>query len=165
MYSKKYIEEHPEHYVLTDGIIAGDNNCQQFFIKDIIHEPNFFIKNYDIVIHIRLEDQVMSDAYIKIEFLLLLLEKIRITENSCIVIKTPTTEFEKQYRMVLGAADTKKLVSPKELDALREILYKPPVPPAGFPEIRPFVESKLNPPGNAPETNVTVAAGKACTNT
>ena len=93
----KYIEEHPEHYVLTDGIIAGDNNCQQFFIKDIIHEPNFFIKNYDIVIHIRLEDQVMSDGYIKIEFLLLLLEKIRITENSCIVIKIPTTEFEKQY--------------------------------------------------------------------
>jgi hypothetical protein len=35
----EYISNHKEHYVLTDGVNAGDRNYQQFYINDILNTP------------------------------------------------------------------------------------------------------------------------------
>lgn len=100
-----YIKQHPEHFVLTDGINAGDGNREKFKMIDIINTPNNFNKKYNIVLHLRLEDFVIHNLYIKTERITKLLENIyksykddnkRIHEL-CIVCKKPTTDFEINY--------------------------------------------------------------------
>jgi hypothetical protein len=92
-----YMNNHLDHFVLTDGITAGDGHLEQFFIRDLLYEPAGFSKIYDIVIHIRLDDHVTHGLNIRIEYVLGLLERIPIVENSCIVVQTPTTDFEREY--------------------------------------------------------------------
>lgn len=90
-----YIKDNPDHYIFTDGILPGDGQLQQFFVKDLLYKDH--VKTYYTVIHIRLGDHVDLQWYIKIEYILLLLEKIDISHNSCIVIQECKTEFEKDY--------------------------------------------------------------------
>ena len=93
-----FIKKNPSHYVLTDGIKAGDTNYQKFFMVDILNIPDNFTKKYRYVLHLRLEDFVTHNLYIKKERIVELLQKIDIEgDNICIVCKKPTTEFENQY--------------------------------------------------------------------
>ena len=39
---KKFIISNPEHFVITDGITAGDNKCEKFYMINIIQEIVFY---------------------------------------------------------------------------------------------------------------------------
>ena len=93
-----FIKNNPSHYVLTDGIKAGDNNCQKFFMNDILNTPNKFTKKYKYVLHLRLEDFVTHNLYIKKERIVELIKKIVIEDDKiCIVCNKPNTKFEIEY--------------------------------------------------------------------
>jgi len=93
----EYMNNHLDHFVLTDGITAGDLNYQKFFIRDLLYEPTDFSKIYDTVIHIRLDDHVTGGFHIQIEHMLSLLGSLTVSHNSCIVVQTPTNDFEQKY--------------------------------------------------------------------
>jgi hypothetical protein len=93
-----FIRNNPEHYVLSDGINAGDNNCEKFFMMDILNTPENFNKKYKNVLHIRLEDFVTHNLYLAKERITKLIERIKQQlDFLCIVCKNPTTEFENEY--------------------------------------------------------------------
>lgn len=92
-----FIKKNPSHYVLTDGILAGDCNFQKFYMKDIINTPLNFCKKYKNVLHLRLEDFVLHNLYIDKSRIINLLEKNVINNDICIVCKQPNTEFEYEY--------------------------------------------------------------------
>ena len=93
----EYINNNPHHFVLTDGINAGDNNNEKFYMIDIINTPFTFNKKYKNVLHIRLEDFVTHNSYLDVNKIIKLLEKNIITESLCIVCKKPESEFENKY--------------------------------------------------------------------
>ena len=93
----EFIKNHPEHYIITDGINAGDNNCEKFTMTDIINTPSSFNKKYKNVLHIRLEDFVLHNLYLKVERIIDLLKKNILSDSLCIVCKKPATEFEQSY--------------------------------------------------------------------
>lgn len=94
---KKFILDNPNHYVLTDGIKAGDSNCQKFYMYEILKTPIDFIKKYEFVLHLRLEDFVTYNLYIKKERIVELLKKIELCNTITIVCNKPETEFEINY--------------------------------------------------------------------
>lgn len=94
---KKFIRDNPTHYILTDGIKAGDSNCQKFYMSDIIKTATNFKKKYELVLHLRLEDFVTHNLYIKKERIVELLDKIELSNKICIVCNKPETEFEINY--------------------------------------------------------------------
>jgi hypothetical protein len=93
----KFILEHKEHYVLTDGINAGDGNYEKFYMIDILNTPVNFKKKYKNVLHIRLEDFVTHNLFVNHNRIIQLLEKKIINNELCIVCKNPSSEFEKNY--------------------------------------------------------------------
>jgi hypothetical protein len=92
-----FINNHPDHFVLTDGINAGDRRCEKFYMKDIINTPESFNKKYKNVLHIRLEDFVTHNLYLDVKRIIDLLNKDIIAHSLCIVCKKPETNFEKNY--------------------------------------------------------------------
>jgi len=85
----EYIISHPDHYILTDGINSGDRNYQKFFMKNIITTPDEFIKKYKIVLHLRLEDFIKHNLFIKKERILQLLEKLiknKTIDNQLVIV-------------------------------------------------------------------------------
>lgn len=92
-----YIKNNPSHYILTDGINAGDMNCEKFYMTDIINTPSSFTKYYANVLHIRLEDFVKYNLYLNVERITKLFDKNIINELICIVCKKPETDFELNY--------------------------------------------------------------------
>jgi len=92
-----FINKNPNHYVLTDGINAGDTNYEKFYMIDIIKTPITFNKYYKNVLHIRLEDFVKYNLYLNSDRIINLLKKNIITDSICIVCKKPEIEFELNY--------------------------------------------------------------------
>lgn len=92
-----YMKSHPEHYVLTDGIISCDGNFQKFYISQILNNPIDFTKYYHNVIHLRLNDFVSIGWYIKVEKFFPVLDSLDFTKKTCIVCQKPETEFEIEY--------------------------------------------------------------------
>lgn len=92
-----FIKEHPTHYVLTDGILAGDCNYQKFYMNDIVNVPTNFNKKYKNVLHIRLEDFVTHNLCLDKNRITNLLEKKIINDELCIVCNQPSTCFEFEY--------------------------------------------------------------------
>ena len=93
----EFINIHPDHYILTDGINAGDRNCQKFFMKNIITTPGEFVKKYKIVLHLRLEDFVENNNLIKKERILLLLEKLiknKTIDNQLVIVLNKPKKIE-----------------------------------------------------------------------
>ena len=93
----EYIEKNKEHYVLTDGVNAGDGNRETFYLKDIVNTPKQFNKYYEFCLHIRLGDKVMLRQTLSIEAIKNLIKKIEIPSNSCIVVNTPKNEYENNF--------------------------------------------------------------------
>jgi uncharacterized protein (DUF2164 family) len=93
----EFINNHLGHYVLTDGINAGDNNYEKFYMIDIINTPSSFNKKYKNVLHIRLEDYVKYNMHLEVKRIIELLDKVSITDSLCIVCKKPETDFEVNY--------------------------------------------------------------------
>ena len=93
----EFINNNPHHFVLTDGVNAGDNNYEKFYMINIINTPLTFNKIYKNVLHIRLEDFVTHNLYLNVDRIINLLAKNIITETLCIVCKKPTTDFENKY--------------------------------------------------------------------
>jgi hypothetical protein len=92
-----FIKNNQEHFIETDGINAGDGRNERFYMLEIIEMPIFFNKKYNNVLHIRLEDFVTHNLYIKTEQIIELFDKNIIENTLCIVCKTPNTEFEINY--------------------------------------------------------------------
>lgn len=96
-----FINNNPDHFIITDGITAGDGNLQTYNVKNLINTPTNFNKYYDMVFHIRLGDFVTADVVIDIKFILNLIDQILFNEYKinkiAIVCEKPTTEYEKQY--------------------------------------------------------------------
>jgi len=102
-----FIRNNPSHYVLTDGIKAGDSNYQKFFMIDILNTPSSFNKKYKCVLHLRLEDFVTYNLFISKERVVEILKIININscnnddndsiDTICIVCNKPETEFEFDY--------------------------------------------------------------------
>ena len=93
----EYINKNPHHYVVTDGINAGDNNNEKFYMINILNTPISFNKKYKNVLHIRLEDFVTHNLYLHANRIIKLLDKNIITDTLCIVCKRPESEFEHKY--------------------------------------------------------------------
>lgn len=95
---KNFIINNPTHFVLTDGITAGDAKFEKFYMINILNTPNNFNKKYKYVLHLRLEDFVTHNLYIKKERVIELLQKINIESNEiCIVCNKIETNFEIEY--------------------------------------------------------------------
>ena len=86
-------------------INAGDGNREKFFIKDIINTPINFNKYYDFALHIRLEDRINIFKMINnkkvmttlsLDSIKKVIDNIQFTNNSCIVIKKPSVNYEKK---------------------------------------------------------------------
>ena len=92
-----YINNHPEHFIISDGFNSADRNYGIYKMSDIMNTPSTFNKQYKNVLHLRLEDFIINGLYIKKERIIDLLNKNIITDNLCIVCKKPTTEFENNY--------------------------------------------------------------------
>ena len=113
-YIIKFINDHPDHYVLTDGVNAGDKNYEKFYMIDIIKTPELFNKKYKNVLHIRLEDFVTHNLFLKVERILNLLDKNIISQSDslCIVCKKPITDFENNYiKQITDYLSNKKIVN------------------------------------------------------
>ena len=102
----EYMENNKDHYILTDGIKAGDGNREKFYIKDIINTPDTFNKYYDVVLHIRLEDKLQvftqidnktSNITLSLNSIKNLVDDIEFTSNSCIVVNKPSDNFENNF--------------------------------------------------------------------
>lgn len=93
----EYMRINKDHYVLTDGINAGDGNHQKFFIKDIINTSKSFDKFYDLVIHVRLGDMVNLGFALSCGAIKNLIKKIEFPKNSCIVVNKPKNDFEHNF--------------------------------------------------------------------
>ena len=105
-----FISNNPEHYVLTDGVNAGDTMYEKFYMTDIINTPIIFNKKYKNVMHIRLEDFVTHSLYLKVDRYITLLDKGIISDLLCIVCKKPMTGFEKSYiQEIIDYAINKKI--------------------------------------------------------
>jgi hypothetical protein len=92
-----FIRKNPLHYIMTDGINAGDKNYEKYYMIDIINTPETFNKKYKNVLHIRLEDFVTHNLYVKVERIIDLLKKNILSDSLCIVCKKPVTDFENNY--------------------------------------------------------------------
>ena len=103
LYKDKIIEfiMKNNHYVLTDGIEAGDGMCQQYFMRDIIICPsNININVYDLVLHIRLGDQVQNKNSIPLDKILDLINNLTLLiapKTVGIVVENPKTIYELDY--------------------------------------------------------------------
>ena len=105
-----FIKNNPQHYVLTDGINAGDKNHEKFYMIDILNTPPTFNKIYKNVLHIRLEDFVTHNLYLKVDRIFALLDKNILSDSLCIVCKRPVTNFEKSYiQQVMAYAFNKNI--------------------------------------------------------
>jgi len=93
----EFIQNHLDHYVLTDGINAGDGNHEKFYMINILNTPSSFTKKYKNVLHVRLEDFVTYNLFLPSERIINLLKNDIINDDLCIVCKEPQTEFEKNY--------------------------------------------------------------------
>ena len=93
----EFIQKHSEHYVLTDGINAGDGINEKFYMTNILNTPTIFSKKYKNVLHIRLEDFVTYNLFLPSDRIINLLKNDIVKEELCIVCKTPQNEFEKNY--------------------------------------------------------------------
>ena len=92
-----FINNNPDHYVLTDGINPGDGTCEKFFMINILNTHVNFNKKYKNVLHIRLEDFVTHNLFLNYERIINLLKNKIILNSLCIVCKKPTTDFEYSY--------------------------------------------------------------------
>lgn len=92
-----FIWKNPTHFVLTDGILAGDGKLEKFYMVDILNTPVSFTKRYKNVLHLRLEDFVKYNLYLDKDRIIDLLNKNIIEKHLCIVCKAPTTDFENEY--------------------------------------------------------------------
>lgn len=92
-----FINNHKEHYVLTDGINAGDGNCEKFYMSEILNTPINFTKKYKNVLHVRLEDFVTHNLFLPNIRIINLLQKNIINNELCIVCKKPISDFEHEY--------------------------------------------------------------------
>jgi len=94
-----YIKKNPTHTIETDGINAGDGRFEHFTMLSIIETPIDFKKKYLNVLHLRLEDFVTHNLYLKVERVISILGSISQIENGslCIVCKKPDTDFEINY--------------------------------------------------------------------
>jgi hypothetical protein len=113
-YIIKFINDHPDHYVLTDGVNAGDKQCEKFYMIDIIKTPQLFNKKHKNVLHIRLEDFVTHKLFLKVERILNLLDKNIISQSDslCIVCKKPITDFENNYiKQITDYLSNKKILN------------------------------------------------------
>jgi hypothetical protein len=96
-----FINNNPDHFVITDGITAGDGNLQRYNVKNLITTPTNFNKYYDMVFHIRLDDKITAGIDTKVQFILNLIDQIIFDiykiNKIAIVCQAPTTNYEKQY--------------------------------------------------------------------
>jgi hypothetical protein len=97
---KKYIRNHVNDHVYTDGVNAGDGKYEKFMMIDILNTPLTFNKYYENVLHIRLEDFVTHNLFIPVIKIITLLKSIMLP-NLCIVCKKPNTPFEHDYIQAL----------------------------------------------------------------
>lgn len=94
----KFINTNREHLIITDGINGGDMKCETYKMYDILNTPKNFLKKYNNVLHLRLEDFVRDNLYIKVDRIINLLNKNILTDNTlCIVFKKISNEFENKY--------------------------------------------------------------------
>ena len=91
-----YINNHKDHEVMTDGVTAGDGVLEVFKMHDILNTPTSFNRTYKNVLHIRLEDFVTHNFYLKVERVANLLRGLDI-KDICVVCKEPNSEFEHNY--------------------------------------------------------------------
>ena len=87
------------HIVITDGILAGDGNRQEFLMKTIINTPINFDKIYDMVFHIRLGDMVNINIAISLDKILNLIQTMEYNayNNIAIVCDKCTTQYEVDF--------------------------------------------------------------------
>ena len=92
-----FVNKNPGHYVLTDSTNPGDTKCEKFYMVDIINTPITFNKKYKNVLHVRLEDFVTHNLYLKVERIIALLNKNILSDPLCLVCKKPVSDFENSY--------------------------------------------------------------------
>jgi transcription elongation factor Elf1 len=95
----QFLKDNSNDFIISE--FCGQNTA--YLIHDLINTPQTFNKYYDLVIHVRLEDFVQNNEYIRTEFLLNLFETINFKnyKNICILSNKINTNFEINYINVL----------------------------------------------------------------
>jgi hypothetical protein len=95
-----YIKNNKNDFISVDTL--DDNKIYNAY--DFVNYKSENCMYYDLVIHLRLEDFVQNNEYIKPEFLIKLFEKIDYSkyEKIAIVCNKITTDFEKNYIKILN---------------------------------------------------------------
>jgi FkbM family methyltransferase len=93
-----WIKTHPNELLFTDG---NNNNIKYFNYNEISYKsidilPKKINKNYDVVIHLRLEDFINNNDVIHPLIIKNILDEIN-NNTYCFVINKPKLEIEEQY--------------------------------------------------------------------
>lgn len=96
----KLFEKGKDDFLITDGNFSNIKNYKyekkKYSVKDLI--SIVFDKYYDLVIHIRLEDNVDMGIFLDINYIYKLIDKIDDEfDNACLVCTKAKTVFEKEY--------------------------------------------------------------------
>lgn len=105
----EYIHAHPEHVLITDGYKPGATGVYHYPVAEYLSRellsydnkpsPDNTVPQYDIVVHLRLEDFVFVNQVIHPKCISDILYTIEnhSTNTICFVVAKPTTTFEHKY--------------------------------------------------------------------
>jgi hypothetical protein len=93
-----YIKAHPQDKLISDADLDSSepDKHKVYIAGDLVKSPSKFTKQYDTVLHLRLEDFITHGKVIHPESIKSLLETAGIS-SCCIVVNNPRTELELFY--------------------------------------------------------------------
>ena len=101
---KTYIKNHPDDRLWTDGNTHNTNEYDYpatFYTASQLLSNNLttYIPQYDIVVHLRLEDSIEGNRTMDPKSIIRILNDLHTETNTkiCFVVNTPKTQIENQY--------------------------------------------------------------------
>jgi len=101
---KTYIENHPDDKLWTDGNTSNTNEYSYpatFYTASQLISNNLttHISQYDIVVHLRLEDSIEGNRTMDPKTIIRIIDDLHPNPNTkiCFVVNTPKTQIEHQY--------------------------------------------------------------------
>ena len=93
-----WMNNHKDELIYTDGNDQINNyysyNVQSYKVSELLIEPPN-IKNYEVVIHVRLEDFIVNNDVIHPDCILKILKNLKNYNSYCIVLNKPKNKIEK----------------------------------------------------------------------
>jgi hypothetical protein len=97
---QNYIITHPNDKLWTDGNTPYCNNFNYpatYYLSQQLLKHSTYTPQYDIVVHLRLEDSIEGNRTMDPNSIKQIIEKLDPTSKICFVVNQPTKELEYQY--------------------------------------------------------------------